>query len=189
MPMEIDQRRAGQRRGFDADPQQAEMLADRDQRHRRQEQQQAAGKDRLGLVGKEQVLLEVDVRDVVFLAEIAQAIDRGGQKQHAGDREKQQAQAVQLQPAVPHRRGQLDPAGGRQSQVDQRREDQQHAASGVGTPAERNQAGHERHADQGKNHRQDPIVFCLETIESHGERSAASHWPPAIGTDCRRFNP
>ena len=152
MPVEINQGRAGQRGSFNGNPDQAEMLADGHERHRRQKQKQAADKNRFRRVVEQKPFLRVRVVPVRFLAEIARGINGRDQKQAAGDAQEQQARRIQSEPAVERRRRHGFPAHRRQHRVQQRRADEQAATHGRSRQAEGQQTGERGNEDEGENH-------------------------------------
>ncbi len=81
------------------------MLAHGDQRHRRQEQQQAADEDRLRDVGERARRSSKSRPPAVRLArQVPHGVDRGREEEHAGDRRNSSPSGVERQPAVAHRR-------------------------------------------------------------------------------------
>ena len=71
VPVKINQRRARQRGRLDGHPDQSEMLADRHQRHRRQEQKKTTDENRFRRVVEEKSFLHVGGVPVRLLAEVA----------------------------------------------------------------------------------------------------------------------
>src|SRR5690606_14015540 len=86
----VDERRAGERRRLDRRPEQREVLADRDQRHRGEEPEQAGGEGALGPAIPSPRPAEVEDDE---------------EEQQAEDPEEQEAERVQRQPAAEHGRG------------------------------------------------------------------------------------
>ena len=125
MAVEVDQRRAGQRRGLDADPEQAEMLAHCHQRHRRQEQQQTAREDGLRLVAEKLMFFAVEMPRMALPAEIADTVDCRGQEQDAHDTQEEKSDLVQCEPPAPRRLGPFGPGACGQRGVEQRGAHQQ----------------------------------------------------------------
>src|ERR1051326_9049898 len=76
MPVEVDERRARERRRLDADPEESERLAHGHQRHRREEEEQAGRERRLGRVVEQESLLEVLPAARRLAAERGDAVDR-----------------------------------------------------------------------------------------------------------------
>ena len=125
MPVEVNQRGAGQRGGLDGHPEQPEVLAHGHQRHHSQEKQQAAGEGGLSGVGEKEALLEVLPPSPVFSPKVAQGVNRYHQKERTRDAQKKQAERIETQPAIqnggrpvyPGQGGQYGMArGGRQEQ-------------------------------------------------------------------------
>ncbi len=160
MTVKINQRRAGQSRALDGNPNQAEMLADRHQSHRRQKQQQAADEDGFRRVVEQKTFLRVRVAPVRFLAEIARGINGRDQKQAAGDAQEQQSRRVKSEPAVERRSGGDFPANRRQRRMNQCRADEQPAAQQRFRQAEGQQTGKRGDEDEGENHFECWIADC-----------------------------
>ena len=59
MTMEVDQRSTDQRRCFNRNPEESEMTADSDQRHGRQEEEQAADETGFGRVAEKKMFFEI----------------------------------------------------------------------------------------------------------------------------------
>ncbi len=88
MPVEVNQRGAGQRGGLDGHPEQPEVLAYGHQRHHSQEKQQAASKGALSGVGEQGALLEVLPPAPIFSPKVAQGVNRDHQKERTRDAQK-----------------------------------------------------------------------------------------------------
>ena len=115
MPVEVDQRGAGQRRGLDGHPEQPEVLAHGHQRHRRQEEEQAAGEGALSGVGEQGALLEVLPPAPVFPPQVAQGVNCYHQKEGTRDAQEKQAEGIESQPAIQNGGWLVDPGQGGQA--------------------------------------------------------------------------
>ena len=115
MPVEVNQRGAGQRGGLDAHPEQPEVLAYGHQRHRSQEEEQAAREGALSGVGEQGALLEVLPPAPVFSPKVAQGVNCHHQKEGAGDAQKKQAEGIESQPAIQNGGRLVDPGQGGQA--------------------------------------------------------------------------
>ena len=115
--VEVDQRRRGQRRRLDRHPQQAQVLADGHQGHRRQEQQQAAGEHAPPARWRTAAPPRVAARLVALAPQVAHGIDRRRREQEARDAEEQRPAASRPSQRVQRRRGRRDPARRHQRRV------------------------------------------------------------------------
>ena len=150
MAVEVDQRRARQRGGLDADPQQAEVLAHRHERHRRQKQQQAAREDGLRLIAEKTMFFGVEMPRMALAAEIADAVERDGKEQDADDAQEDKSDLVEREPPTPRRTGRPGPGGCGQCGVQHCGAHQQRAADAIGPQTEGGQPAHKGDHEKGE---------------------------------------
>ena len=148
----INQRRAGQGCSLDGHPDQAEVLTDRHQRHRRQKQKQTANENCFGRIIEQQTFLRVCVVAVRLLAEIARRVNGRDEKQPAGDAQEQQSRGIECEPAVECRGRRYFPKCRRQHRVNQSRADQQPTARSRRWQAKGHQTGEQWKKHERENH-------------------------------------
>ena len=96
--VEVDEGRAGQGGDLDAHPQGAQMARGGDQRHGREEEAQAGREAAFRGIGEGPAVQDAGTfGDPGLVAQVAHAVDRGHQKEHAGQHEEERAQRVRRQ--------------------------------------------------------------------------------------------
>ena len=96
--VEVDERSARECRGLDAHPQQSQVPAERDQGHRREEEQQAPDEDRFGFVAEQEALFEVATCVDGLAPQVAHGVGRGRQEQGTHHAEEEQSQGIHAEP-------------------------------------------------------------------------------------------
>ena len=100
MPVEINQRGAGQRSGLDSHPKQPEVLAYSHDRHHSQEKQETAGEGALSGIGEKRPFLKILPSAPVFSLKVAQGVNCHHEKERTRDAQKKQAGSIEKHPAI-----------------------------------------------------------------------------------------
>ena len=151
MPVEVDERRAGQSGAFYAHPERAQMPGGGDQRHGRQEEAEAGREAPFRRVGEGVTVLKARAFALEgLITQIAHAVPAGRAEQRAGQRQKEHAHGIRFQQAekgggrLPASHGQQ----GEQAQGKMRDGHQQEQAAPHG--ARRQQQGQQARAQRKK---------------------------------------
>ncbi len=170
MAVKIDQRRAEQSGRLDGGPEQAQVARGGHGGHRREEQQQAAGEDRLWRVVEDEAVLPLLAGVALLLRQVGRGVMRRAQEQQRGHAQEKEAWRVEREPlpgaGQPERRffkalrhgigpapaavGQY--AAGRQQEMQPGGPQQQPAARGVVAQQEGGRAGEQGQDDEEYRH-------------------------------------
>ena len=152
VPVIVDERGAGEGGRLDGDPEEDEVMADADEGHGGEEEEEAAGEDRLGCVG---AVAGARREGGVAVGEVLERIEGDGEEEDRGDGEEEEAGGVELDPAAEERGGGRDPGAGDEREVAGGGGDEQRAARRVMADCEGGQAGEKGEKRQGLQHGRD----------------------------------
>jgi hypothetical protein len=151
MAVEVDQGSAGQSSRLDGDPEQSHVLADDHQAHGGEEEKHASDEDALRRIREELPFLEIATRPRPLTPQIADGVKGRGEKQDAGDREKDETQRVEPEPFSGTGSAARDQAGDDDSCVGHGGGHQQRPAQRVGAQQEGQHSSRRRQQHQGEH--------------------------------------